>query len=138
MTLLSKDQILKAEDLPFETLPVPEWDTDTSIGEVRLRSLPESELSKYEDEMVSQEGQTKKVLIQYMRSRLLVLVIVDDKGNRIFNSYDIATLAKKSAKALDRVYTKAQEMNGLGKDYVEDMVKNLGTGPESDSNTDSQ
>lgn len=131
MTVLTKEQILAADDLPFEIVPVPEW-----YGEVRLKTLMEDELGPYEESLIDMKGESRKVVLKNMRAKLLIIAIVDDKGERLFNEQGLADLAKKSAKAMDRVFTVAQRMNGLGKDYVDDMVKNLGTGPESDSSTD--
>lgn len=129
--VLSKNDILGADDLPFQEIEVPEWG-----GTIRLKTLMEDELGPYEEGLIDMAGESRRVVLKNMRAKLLVLAIVDEKGKRLFNDNEIAALAKKSAKAMDRVFTVAQKMNGLGKDYVDDMVKNLGTGTENDSNTD--
>jgi len=129
--LLSKDDILSKDDLPFQDVSVPEWG-----GMVRLKTLMEDELGPYEEGLIDMTGDSRKVVLRNMRAKLVSLVIVDEEGKQLFGPAHIAALARKSAKAMDRVFTIAQKMNGLGKDYVDDMVKNLSTDTENDSNTD--
>ena len=41
---------------------------------------------------------------------------MDESGDRIFTDKDITALGKKSAAALDKVFSAARELNGFGDD----------------------
>jgi len=52
------------------------------------------------------------------------LTICDEEGTRLFAAKDMDELGKKSAAALDRIFTVAQRLNGLSGEDVEDLAKN--------------
>jgi hypothetical protein len=49
---------------------------------------------------------------------------VDDKGNRLFDNGDVAKLAAKSAKVVNRVWQAAMEHNNLSDESIEELAKN--------------
>ena len=113
--MLTRDQILQADDLPYEDVDVPEWG-----GAVRLRSLTGAERDAFETSIV--QGNDRNM--RNIRARLVVLCIVDDEGNRVFKDNEAPALGKKSAKALDTLFAVAQKLNGLSNDDVDDLAKN--------------
>ena len=125
--MLKRDDILNAKDIDVQSVDVPEWG-----GEVGVKALTGTERDKFEQSIL--DG--KKVNLNCIRAKLCAAVICDDKGKRLFTDADIVQLGKKSAKALNRVFEKAQEMNGLGPDDVEDLAKNSGIGQSEDSISD--
>lgn len=114
MALLTRDAILKADDLPKETVDVPEWG-----GGVLVRSMTGAERDAFEAQMF--EG--GKARLQNLRARLVSQVCVDEQGNRLFTDEDIVALGAKSANALDRVFNAAQRLNAMGKEDVEAAKK---------------
>lgn len=120
MSLLTKDAILKADDLTFEDVAVPEWG-----GTVRVRMLTGAERDAFEDSVVSRKGKNVKTNLSNIRARLVALCLVDANNNRLFEDTDVRALGKKSAAALDRVFSKAQELNGLTEKDVEELAENL-------------
>jgi len=122
--MLDKKAILESKDLPSEVVDVPEWG-----GQVTVCSLNGTQRDNFEQSLLK----GKKVDMQNMRAKLCALCIVDEKGKRLFSDLDAMTLGKKSAKALDRVFTVAQKLNGMGADDIEDMVKNSGRAIAADS-----
>jgi hypothetical protein len=68
-----------------------------------------------------------------MRVKLLVMTLVDDAGNRLFDSNDIAMLGRKSSGAIERVYAVASRLNGIGAQAEADAAKNSEAAPSGDS-----
>lgn len=116
---LTKDQILQANDLPFEDVEVPEWG-----GKVRVRALTGAERDAFEASIVVRKGNRAELNPVNMRAKLVALTIVDENGNRIFSDSDIEALGRKSASALDRVFQVAQRLSGLRPEDLEEMTKN--------------
>jgi hypothetical protein len=127
MSLLTRDLIDGADDLPYEDVPVPEWG-----GTVRLRTLTGSERDEFEASVVSQNGTNRRVNLKNVRARLVSLCLVDEEGNRLYTNTDVAKLGKKSAKVLDRLFDKAQKLSGLTDDDVEELVEGFGTAPNDE------
>ena len=119
MALLSRDQILQAQDLPTETVPVPEWG-----GEVIVRGLTAAERDQFEQSIVETRGKNTKFNLRNIRAKLVVLCCVDEQGNRIFRDEDADILGRKSAVALNRVFEVAQRLSGLRPEDVEELAGN--------------
>jgi hypothetical protein len=119
MSLLTREEILQADDLPTEDVPVPEWG-----GTVRVRTLKGVERDRFEDSITEQRGKQAHVIAENLRAKLVALSIVDEQGRRLFDRADVRKLGEKSAKALDRVFDVAQRLSGISDDDVEELVKN--------------
>lgn len=126
--MLTKDQILKADDLATETVPVPEWG-----GEVLVRTMTGEERDRWESSITSKRGDDIKVNMVNLRARLCAETIVGDDGELLFTKEDIDVLGKKSAKALDRIFGVAQSLNGLGKNDLKELAKNSEAARKEDS-----
>ena len=111
--MLTREQILGSDDLPREEVDVPEWG-----GKVQVRTMTGTDRDAFEASLVDKDGKFENV-----RARLVALTLCDKTGARLFNDSDIQVLGGKSAKALDRVFSVAQRMNGIGADQV-DAAKN--------------
>jgi len=121
---LTKDEILQADDLRTEKVSVPEWG-----GDVYVRTMTGEERNAYETSIFN----GKEVSLDNIMAKLCIRTIVDDKGKRLFEDSEIAILGAKSAKVLSRIFTKAQKLNGLTAEDLEDMAKNSGIGLGEDS-----
>ena len=113
MNILSKDAILAADDLPRETVNVPEWG-----GEVLVRTMSGTDRDAFEASLLEKDGRMENV-----RARLVALTLCDAQGDRLFNDSEIAALGRKSARALDRVFAVAQRLNGIGVEQVDAAKK---------------
>ena len=109
MNILSKDAILAAEDLPRETVSVPEWG-----GQVLVRTMSGTDRDAFEASLLAKDGRMENV-----RARLVALTLCDTEGDRLFDDSEITALGRKSARALDRVFSVAQRLNGIGVDQVD-------------------
>lgn len=128
--ILTKAQILDADDIGKETIPVPEWG-----GEVLVRMLTGAQRDAFEDSIIKVRGKSKETNLVNIRARLCALCIIDEEGKRLFNDTEIVNLGNKSAIALDRVFSAARKLNGLTEDDVEELAKNLDKGQSEDSTT---
>jgi hypothetical protein len=120
MTVLSKDAILQAPDMPVETVSVPEWG-----GQVCVRTMSGTDRDAFEASLIGKQGEVQGggQQLQNVRARLVALTVCDKTGVRLFTDADIPALGAKSAKALDRVFAVAQRLNGIGQQEV-DAAKN--------------
>lgn len=126
---LTKDQILEASDLKNETVDVPEWG-----GSVIVRTMTGTDRDAFESSLVTLDADGKAVQnLDNMRVKLLAMTLVDDAGNRLFDSTDIAMLGRKSAAAIERVYTAAARLNGIGAKAEAEAAKNSEAAPSGDS-----
>ncbi len=107
--MLTREQILQCDDLPRETVQVPEWG-----GEVLVRTMTGTDRDTFEASLIGKEGRLENV-----RARLVSLALCDVEGHRLLSDADVSVLGGKSAKALDRVFAVAQRLNGIGSDQVE-------------------
>ena len=127
--ILTRAEILAADDLPRELVEVPEWG-----GSVYVRGLTAMERSEFENLMLGLEnkrikvGKSDDMTIQMdmrvLRVRLSALCMVDEKGNRLFGDDAVEALGRKSADALNRIFVVAQRLSGMTSDDVEDAAGN--------------
>jgi hypothetical protein len=131
MAVLKRDGILDADDLKKELVSVPECG-----GEVWIKSLNGTERDRFEASMieVNKKGQSKQNL-ENLRARMLILVLIDPDDNDLplFTIKDVVALGKKSAAALDRVFSAAQALNGFSQKDVEDLAEGFDDAPSEDS-----
>lgn len=117
MSLLTRDQILNADDLQTKDVYVPQWK-----GTVRIRTMTAGERDLFEQMMFS--GQNKDERRDNVRATMLALTVVDDNGNRLFTEDHVKRLKGKSAAAVDKIFSGVQKLNAVSDEDVEDMVKN--------------
>ena len=132
MEQLTRDVILNADDLPKETVAVPEWG-----GDVIVRTMPADDRDAYELACFHSREANEKAGRgddqNHIRARLTAWTAVDEQGERIFSDDDVAALGQKSAAAVQRIFAVAQRLNGLGPGDVEELEKNSQSSPGDDS-----
>ncbi len=115
--MLSAEQILKADDLgDIEKVSVPEWG-----GDVYIKIMSGAERDYFEltaAKAVENPGSNS------VRAALCSATICDDKGKRLFTNNQTASLAKKSAVALNRIYEKARALNKVTDEDIEELEGN--------------
>ena len=132
MAVLTRDQILKVDDLVTEVVEVEEWG-----GSVIVRSLNGTERDEYEESLIVGQGKDREISLANARARLVYLSTIDEEGKRIFNNpTDVATLGTKNAAALDTVFSVCQRLSGMRKEDVEALVGNSKTDPSVGSTSD--
>lgn len=117
--MLTKDQILSASDRKIEEVEVPEWN-----GSVYIRNMTGGERDAYEASLIKMQGKSVQANMADARAKLCAICICDEDGNRLFTDDEAKELSNKCASALDRIYEKAESLNSLKREDVEDLVKN--------------
>lgn len=112
--LLTKQQIVDAQDIEYVEVDCPEWG-----GAVRLRSLTGKQLTE-----IVERG--KNLSPHEIGMRTLASSAVDAAGNPLFTLDDLDALSQKSSKVLTRLGNAVQDLNNFGKDEKkqEEAVKN--------------
>ena len=128
VNMLTREQILDAQDLQTEVVEVPEWG-----GAVKVQGMTGRDRDAFEAEIIERKGKDFNVNMQNIRAKLVSLSLVNGDGQRVFTDKDVAALGKKSAVALDRIFTVAQELSGISKADVEELAKNLESVPSDAS-----
>jgi hypothetical protein len=132
MPVLTREQILQAQDLPTEAVEVPEWG-----GSIYVRGLSGTERDAFEASVIAprldKNGSSGSMDMRNIRAKLAALCIVDENGERLFTDKDVEALGRKSASALDRVFSAAQRLSGLSPKDVEELAKNSGRGQNGGS-----
>jgi hypothetical protein len=136
--LLTRAEILDADDAVYELVDVPEWG-----GTVRVRSLEGIERDRYERSFVKvgpKSGGSLGVVdltTDNARARLCSMAVVDEEGRNLFSEADVLVLGHKSAAALERVSEVAQRLSGLSERDMEAIAKGLGETPADASGSGS-
>jgi len=122
---MNRAQIDAVDDRPIELFDVPEWG-----GSVNLR--PISATDRAVIERMSFEFQDGKAR-EDLRTILCAMTLVDNVGKRLYNDSEIHILGQRSAAALDRVFTRAQKLSGIGSAEIDGLAKNSDAAPSGGS-----
>ena len=101
MALLTKAQILQAQDLKTERLTVKEWG-----GDVQIQSLTGEKREKLDEVYQDYENNKGKI-----RATHISLSIIDENGEQVFAPEDIEALAKKNSSIIYGIYDRVLELN---------------------------
>jgi len=119
MPLLTKEQILAAEDLDFEEVEIKEWG-----GKVRLRCMTGTERDAFESAIYKIKGDKVEANRENFRSELLSRVLCNKDNKLLFNPREVKALGGKSGRVIDRLFDIAQKINGIGQSDIEELTKN--------------
>lgn len=128
MQTLTKEQILAADDLTTEILQVPEWG-----GSIIVRTITGTERDYLEASISNDDGGKN---MENLRAKLVVMSVVDEKGNKLFTMKDLGAIGAKSARVLSKVFTVAMRLSGFSKKDVDELTENLSEGQSADSTSD--
>ena len=117
--VLSKEQILQADDLKRESVDTPEWH-----GEVLLRELRGRERDAFEEGSLDSK---RNVTMTNMRARLVAMSAIDEAGERLFTAKEATELGDKSATALNRLFEVCCRLSGITESDVDKLEKNSET-----------
>jgi hypothetical protein len=122
--MLTREQILGAEDLRPTPVEVPEW-----WGTAYVRQMTAGERERWEKK-IEEKGAVD------IRALTAALTLCDESGRRLFTEADAAALNAKSSAALRRIYPIALGLAGLDADEAETPKKKRkppSDGPDSGS-----
>lgn len=109
MGILSRDQILSANDSNLTRVDVPEWG-----GEVCIRALRLADILALKDTESDEQAAIQ----------LLTLSLSDEEGNPILTAQDVETLANKNGRVIERLASLAAKVNGLTSEAIEETKGN--------------
>lgn len=113
--MLSKEDILKAEDLVKKTIDVAEWG-----GKVVLRTMTGADREKFEK--IAAKGVEA---MDNFRARFLAKILEGADGKLLFKAEEeILQLAEKSAVVIERLFNEGMKLNKMGAGEVEEAEKN--------------
>ena len=119
MKILGRDEILRADDLDYRDVPVPEWGADVGV---RIRAGTGEERDAYDIEIIELNESGARAKLKRLRVKLLARAIVDEAGNRIFSEADLEALDKKNARVSWRLFKIAQSLWGISKEDVDELM----------------
>lgn len=112
MAILSKADILAANDVQKRLVSVPEWG-----GDLYVKTISAGERDQYE---IFAQGEAPCDI----RATLVVLTACDENGELLFDLDDVKALSAKAAGPMNRVFNAATAINGFTGRDVEDLEKN--------------
>lgn len=120
---LTKDEILAADDLPFEDVTVPEWGNK----KVRVIGMNAADAQEYSSRLVSldNKGRVRKLNLDTVMTTMLIRVLVDDKNRPLFTHQDVEALGRKSAVVMTRLFEVAQRLSAMGEKDQQEIKENL-------------
>jgi len=104
--MLTREQILAANDMEYGEVDVPEWG-----GKVRIRTIS----SKARQDFQKMVGKDGKVAPDFMEN-LVVAAVCNEEGKPIFTPADVKALSEKSSIVIDRIFTEVCRLNGLSQE----------------------
>lgn len=113
-TILSLKSRLKVEPVEIDGLSAP----------IFVRGLNGRERDAFENACFQQRGKQRVMTTENIRAKLLVRAICDHEGTRLFSDIEENDLGSIPADILDRLFTVAQKLSGLGSTDIEDMTGN--------------
>lgn len=133
MALLSVQQIFDAQDFETKDVEVPEWG-----GTVRIKTLSASERDEFETSTVkTNKAGRQEQNLENFRARYVALCAINEDGSPLFkNRQEVKILGNKSAKALDRVFAAATELNRMTEEDVEELTQDFDKDPDEDSTSE--
>lgn len=127
MPCLTAEQILAADDLVRICEYVPEWappGVDPKTCYVWIHTLNGLERNRFESSLIRRDGKNVQVSTDDVTEKLLIATIRDDDGNPILTAEQMPELRCKSAKVLNRLWSKARQLSGLSESDVQFYVGN--------------
>jgi hypothetical protein len=139
MPVFTRESLRKAPVRTYAEISVPEWapehDPEPESWRIRLRSLTGRERDRFEAS-TAPKGQRQKQNLDNFRARLVVLCIVGEDNEPIFNNGDVKMVGEMNSAGLSRVFNKCNEMNGLTEEDVEELTEGFGSDPAESSTSD--
>jgi hypothetical protein len=128
MAVLTREQVLNAQDRKPELISVPEWG-----GELWVRGLSAKDRGLYElwtvQASASSAGITQGNItldhVALIRVRLISLcVIVDETDTKpLFTEADVAALSEKDSAPVERLFDVAARLSGLSKEDAQKLTE---------------
>ena len=91
---------------------------------IHVRTLNGRERDAFENSCFKGKGKNRELSTENIRAKLLVRSICNADGTRIFGEHETELLGELPANVLDKLFTIAQTLSGLGQDDIEEIAGN--------------
>jgi len=123
--MLSREEILAADDLPREPVPVPEWG-----GDIWVSMVPAGDMQAY----ARWYGEAKEAGdTSQSEARIVVMCACDRAGAALFDPDDVPAVAAKNPEVIRRLAAAALRVNDATDKAGEELEGNLDGVPSADS-----
>ena len=124
-----RDKIMAAEDIPSESVSVPEWGVD-----VLVKGMSAGERIRLMQNAFDQNTQQVNMSIVY--PDVLVACTFDPKtGEAVFSDEDKSAILAKSSAAVERLANVGLRLSGIGKDEQDEAGKTFSNTQSDDSSS---
>ena len=106
--MLTREQILAAQELKTDTVEAPEWG-----GTVIVRELPAAERLAFFADLEALKGTDERQNNLLASALFVCRTVIDAEGKRVFQDEDAEPLTLKNEATLQTVANKAAELNGI-------------------------
>ena len=134
MKILNKKEFLQGGSIPMELVPTPEIEADSGIY---IKGMDGTSRDDFEASIVQTRGKDTTVNMTNIRAKLVSKSACDESGKLLFTQADVVEIGKKSAILLQRLFTVAQRLSGIGDNDVKELAEALEENPLEDSASDS-
>lgn len=118
--MLTREQILAADDRKREVVEVPEWG-----GSVIVSEMGGHDREAWAADAYSLDGDKINVNRKNFGARLLAFCLVGDDGELVFSEpSDVEALGKKNGAVINRLFAVADRLNGITGRALEEIEKN--------------
>lgn len=115
----------------IEAVEVPEWGVT-----VYIKEMSGSERDSYQASLIEQGKSFKdgqRLNMTDVTSKLLVRVLCDADGNRIYTNNEFTVLGRQPASVLNRLAEKAREISAMTEKDVDELTGNSESATNDDS-----
>ena len=129
--------------LTRETLAIEKVEFEENGDYVYVRQMTGKERDQFEQSLIKKGrdkkgAQTFEQNLENFRAKLAVVTICDEKGNMLLQPGDYELLSTSmSAKHLEMIVNKAQDMNKISEEDKENLLKNSDVAQSDNSTSDS-
>lgn len=116
MALLSREDVLNAEDIQREIVPVPEWappKMDKDEAELLVRGLTAQQYIGMGFDLRGDNDTVDPEKMKSMMPMVVAMGVIDEEGKRVFSDKDINVLGEKSFAPVERLSAKILELSGI-------------------------
>lgn len=113
---LTLKEIVAADDLDHEVVDVPEWGGKVKVGAMTAGDRDRYEVAIYQ----SRQKGGEDAALENVRSRLVAACLLEPK----LDKKDVAKLAKKNARVVNRLFDICRKLNGITADDAAELEGN--------------
>lgn len=139
MGLLTREQLTERRERQLRKVALPWLDeTEDDDSHVFIRTLRAIEISRWRRTLLDKNGNPDPKQIEKQRERLIVMSVVDEKGNQILKNEDMEALNRQNNNVIDAIFTAIEEHNGTSFDLpaLEETAGNSKSAAENSQPTE--